>query len=117
MTGVAEEMRGLAEELARGREGLDLSLESLTARERTLLKQQIVDGLTIDDLALLYRVHRATCARWLQSAREQLLSRTRRAFMSRARINSEECESIMRLVRSQLDVSLHRQLKEGAEAG
>ncbi|MFO0714081.1 MAG: hypothetical protein U0353_29760 [Sandaracinus sp.] len=30
MTGVAEEMRGLAEELARGREGLDVSLESLT---------------------------------------------------------------------------------------
>ena len=89
------------------------ALESLHARERTLLKQQIVDGLGIDELGALYQVHRATAARWVQSAREKLLTRTRRAFMLNARISSEECESIMRLVRSQLDVSLHRRLGAG----
>ncbi len=89
------------------------ALESLHARERTLLKQQIVDGLGIDELGSLYRVHRATAARWVQSAREKLLTRTRRAFMLNARISSDECESIMRLVRSQLDVSLHRRLGAG----
>ena len=86
------------------------ALESLQARERTLLKQQIVDGLGIDELGALYQVHRATAARWVASAREKLLSRTRRTFMLRARITSDECESIMRLVKSQLDVSLHRRL-------
>lgn len=86
------------------------ALESLEARERTLLKQQIVDGLGIDELGALYDVHRATAARWVAGAREKLLSRTRRSFMLRARISSEECESIMRMVRSQLDVSLHRRL-------
>lgn len=89
------------------------ALESLHARERTLLKQQIVDGLGIDELGSLYQVHRATAARWVQSAREKLLTRTRRAFMLNARISSDECESIMRLVRSQLDVSLHRRLGAG----
>ncbi|CAN5915659.1 hypothetical protein BH11MYX4_BH11MYX4_39260 [soil metagenome] len=89
------------------------ALESLHARERTLLKQQIVDGLGIDELGALYQVHRATAARWVQSAREKLLTRTRRAFMLNARISSDECESIMRLVRSQLDVSLHRRLGAG----
>jgi RNA polymerase sigma-70 factor (ECF subfamily) len=86
------------------------ALESLLPRERTLLKQQIVDGLGIDELGALYQVHRATAARWMQSAREKLLTRTRRTFMLNARISSDECESIMRMVRSQLDVSLHRRL-------
>jgi RNA polymerase sigma-70 factor, ECF subfamily len=86
------------------------ALDSLEPRERTLLKQQLVDGLGIDELGSLYEVHRATAARWLQAAREKLLIRTRRTFMLEARISSEECESIMRLVRSQLDVSLQRRL-------
>lgn len=89
------------------------ALESLLPRERTLLKQQIVDGLGIDELGALYQVHRATAARWVQSAREKLLSRTRRTFMLNARISSDECESIMRMVRSQLDISLHRRLGSG----
>lgn len=89
------------------------ALDSLDAKERTLLKQQIVDGLSIDELGALYQVHRATAARWVQSAREKLLGRTRRTFMLNARISSDECESIMRLVRSQLDVSLHRRLGAG----
>jgi RNA polymerase sigma-70 factor, ECF subfamily len=86
------------------------ALESLLPRERLLLKQQIVDGLGIDELGALYQVHRATAARWVQSAREKLLTRTRRTFMLNARISSDECESIMRMVRSQLDMSLHRRL-------
>jgi RNA polymerase sigma-70 factor, ECF subfamily len=89
------------------------ALESLQGRERTLLKQQIVDGLGIDELGALYEVHRATAARWVAAAREKLLLRTRRTFMMRARISSDECESIMRMVRSQLDVSLHRRLGAG----
>ena len=89
------------------------ALESLLPRERTLLKQQVVDGLGIDELGALYQIHRATAARWVQSAREKLLTRTRRTFMVNARISSDECESIMRMVRSQLDMSLHRRLGSG----
>ncbi len=90
------------------------ALESLNERERMLLKQQIVDGLNVDEIGVVYHVHRATAARWVASAREKLLVRTRRTFMLRARISSEECESVMRLVRSQLDISLHRRLASGA---
>lgn len=89
------------------------ALDSLNSRERTLLKQQIVDGLGIDEIGALYEVHRATAARWLAAAREKLLLRTRRTFMVRARLSGDECESVMRMVRSQLDVSLHRRLASG----
>lgn len=86
------------------------ALASLTPKERVMLKQQVVDGLTIDDLARLHGVHRATCARWAQHAREKLLTRTRRLFMLRARLTSDECASVFRMVRSQLDLSVHRHL-------
>lgn len=94
------------------RDAFQEALDSLHPKERLLLKQQIVDSLGIDELGALYQVHRATAARWVASAREKLLGRTRRTFMMRARITSDECESIMRMVRSQLDVSLHRRLAE-----
>jgi RNA polymerase sigma-70 factor, ECF subfamily len=84
------------------------ALDSLQPRERTLLKQQVVDGLGIDEIGALYSVHRATAARWQQAAREKLLVRTRRIFLVRTGIATDECESIMRMVRSQLDLSLQR---------
>jgi len=90
------------------------ALDSLLPKERLLLKQQIVDGLGVDELGAVYQVHRATAARWAASAREKLLARTRRTFMLQARVSSDECESIMRLVRSQLDVSIRRRLASGA---
>jgi RNA polymerase sigma-70 factor (ECF subfamily) len=37
------------------------ALVALTPRERTLLRQHYIDGLTIDALSRLYQVHRSTC--------------------------------------------------------
>lgn len=87
------------------------ALDSLTDREKNVLRQHVVDELSIDDLGKLYDVHRATAARWLASARETLLARTRTAFMERARVSGAECESVLRLVQSQLDATIRRRLE------
>lgn len=87
-----------------------LALDELPSKDRLLLKQHTVDGLSIDELSRLHSAHRATCARWLASAREELLKQTRKHFISRARISEGECESVLRLVRSQLDLSIKRRL-------
>jgi RNA polymerase sigma-70 factor (ECF subfamily) len=92
------------------RASFDAALEGLDARDRTLLRQHFVDGLAIDDLAPLYKVHRATVARWVQRSRDRLLDETRRQFMQRARINARECESVLRMVRSRIDVTLGKLL-------
>jgi RNA polymerase sigma-70 factor (ECF subfamily) len=81
------------------------ALASLTARERNLLAQHYLDGLSIDEIGLIYGVHRATIARWLARARTDLLKRTRSALMRRLRIDRSGFESIMRLIESQLPVS------------
>jgi RNA polymerase sigma-70 factor (ECF subfamily) len=84
----------------------DAALRSLPAREQTLLRQHVIDGLTIDQLGALYHVHRATAARNLERARQAVLAATRQQMMGRLRVRPSELDSILRLIRSKLEVSL-----------
>lgn len=82
------------------------ALRTLPAREQNLLRQHHLDGLSIDRLGALYRVHRATAARWLQRAQDALLTRTKQTLMEQMKVGRSECESIIRLVQSQLHLTL-----------
>ncbi len=79
---------------------------TLTERQRNLLRQQYIDGLTIDGLAALYGVHRATSARWIAQARQTLLDETRRLLTDLLGTSVEDVDSIIRMVRSQIDISI-----------
>lgn len=91
------------------------ALDGLEDREKNLLRQHVVDGVAIDALGTLYGVHRATAARWLSRARENLLRRTREQFMARARVSRAECASILRMVQSNLDATIRRRLEATPE--
>src|SRR5262249_11414254 len=74
------------------------SFAALEVRQRNLLRQHILDELTIDDLAGLYRVHRATCARWLAQARAELSRGTRKRLARALGVASEELDSVLRFL-------------------
>jgi RNA polymerase sigma-70 factor, ECF subfamily len=93
------------------RVAFDQAVAQLGARERTLLRQHHIDGLTVDALAGLYRVHRATAARWVARARALLLEGIRARLIERLHLSQGELDSFFRLVRSQIDVSLHEILR------
>lgn len=93
---------------------LQRALESLTVRQRNVLRQQFLDGLSIDDLGRLYRVHRATAARWAQEARSALLEATRRILDERLALTDSEFRSMVRLVISQLEIRLESDLEVSA---
>lgn len=78
----------------------------LGERERNVLRQYHIDGLTIDQLAGLYQVNRATTARWVAAARLAIVSRTRKQLVDHGGIAASEVDSIIQLVRSQLEVSV-----------
>lgn len=88
------------------------ALESLDSRERALLKHHYLDELNIDQIGALYRVHRATAARWLATARDTLLERTRDGLMRRLKVDRSECASIMRLIESRLGFTFRSLLNE-----
>jgi RNA polymerase sigma-70 factor (ECF subfamily) len=103
-------------ELYRGEfnEAFSAAVAGLAPRERTLLRYHLVDGLSIDKLAAVYGVHRSTAARQLASVRAELAASTQRLLMEKLRIDKGEVASIIRLVMSQLDVSVRRLLGESA---
>lgn len=88
------------------------AITELGAEDRTLLRQQIVDGLSIDEIGAAFGVHRATAARWLQRARGALVSATRGRLAARLKVPMEEIDSVIRLVQSQLDASVVRYLRD-----
>ncbi|HEY3807569.1 MAG TPA: hypothetical protein VGL61_33435 [Kofleriaceae bacterium] len=89
---------------------------ALEVRQRNLLRQHILDELTIDDLAKLYRVHRATCARWLSDARADLGKQTRKRLVSALGTPGEELESLLRFLDSDIELSISRILGSGSGA-
>lgn len=92
------------------------ALSGLAPRQRALLRYQLVDGLSIDDLGVIYGVHRATAARWLEKVRVDLLDGTRERLIRGIKVGPAELDSIMQLIQSQLDVSIQRILETDPES-
>jgi RNA polymerase sigma-70 factor, ECF subfamily len=86
------------------------SLARLDDRKRILLKLHLGERMSIDHLGAMYGVSRATTARWLAAARESLVTGARDEIRARLKLSDSECDSIVALVRSELDVSIMRHL-------
>jgi RNA polymerase sigma-70 factor (ECF subfamily) len=82
------------------------AIAALPERPRELLRNYYVDGLTIDELAERDGIHRATAARRIQSARMLVLAHVRERAAVRLGIPAEDIDSVIRLVASQLEISL-----------
>jgi RNA polymerase sigma-70 factor (ECF subfamily) len=80
----------------------------LPTRERSLLRYAFSDGLSLEQIAALYGVHRTTAIRWMGRARRGLEAKLRRSLMRRLRISPDEFESVLRLIRSRIELSLSR---------
>ncbi len=93
----------------------EAAVDELTARERSLLRQSIVYHSTVDQVATIYQVHRATAARWVSKAREQLGNKTRAHLRTRLSLSEDQFESIVRLIESQMDLSMERLLATQAD--
>ncbi|QRN97727.1 sigma-70 family RNA polymerase sigma factor [Archangium violaceum] len=87
------------------------ALDTLTDQELNILRLHFVGGATQEQLGKLYNVHRITMARWLTHARTRLLLATQRELQSLLKVEAEELNDILELVRSQLAITLTRALQ------
>lgn len=85
---------------------LRASFESLTPRQRNVLRQRFLHGLPAEKLAAVYDVHRATAFRWLETARDDLLAGLRRHLMQQLQLSGRGLDSLMADLGSRLDVSI-----------
>jgi RNA polymerase sigma-70 factor (ECF subfamily) len=86
------------------------SLIGLSEGSRALLRYSLLDGWSIDRIAALYGVHRATAARRIAAARTELGDAIRIELSQRLSIEVDEVDSVIRLVQSRIDASLERLL-------
>jgi RNA polymerase sigma-70 factor (ECF subfamily) len=82
------------------------ALPRLEPTERNLLRHAVVDELGIDALAERLGVHRVTAARRLAAARERLGLLIRGELGVRLQASGQDLESILRLVRSRIQVTI-----------
>jgi RNA polymerase sigma-70 factor (ECF subfamily) len=111
-TGAAETMLDAEHHREAFREALQEALAMLTAREKTILRLHFLDGMNIDALGTLFQVHRATVARWLVSIRTRVLADVRGRLSLDIGASTSEAQSLVRLLRSEVQVSIQRILGE-----
>ena len=85
-------------------------LAGLDESGRTILRLHYIDGLTMDQLARLYKTQRSTIARRVAEAREKILEATESLLRDENRLSPSAVASVIRQAKSRLDVTITRLL-------
>ena len=92
-------------------EALRQVLSKLEPTERNMLAMHYLDGLSSDAVARLLRVDGSTVRRRLNKLRDRILEECRALLGLRLRVSDESCDSLIDVLRSDLDVSIARLLR------
>jgi RNA polymerase sigma-70 factor (ECF subfamily) len=90
--------------------GFTTAVATLPRRDRNLLRLHLLGGVTLEQLAQMYGVHRATVVRWLATARATLFDATRDHVAAALGAPSDELDQMFELVRSRVELSVERLL-------
>jgi RNA polymerase sigma-70 factor, ECF subfamily len=87
------------------------AVAALEPSDRLVLKQHLVERLTIDQIGALYHLHRATAARRVAKARDTLLAGVRVRLARRLGLTVDSLAAAFDLLASRLDASVERVLR------
>jgi RNA polymerase sigma-70 factor, ECF subfamily len=90
------------------------AVAELPARDRGVLRAMIIDDRSINEIAAVYGIHRVTASRWVSEIRHALLSGTRAHLRRQLALDESSLDSAIRLIDTNLEVSLHRLLGDAA---
>ncbi len=82
------------------------AIHTLDDRQKNLIRLHYGDGVGVERLGQMYRVHFSTISRWLASARDKLFDETRAAVRAELGVDNREFEEVMELVQSKLDLTI-----------
>jgi RNA polymerase sigma-70 factor (ECF subfamily) len=85
-------------------------LNGLEKRARLVLKLYLVGGMSLAAIGKTFGVTQQTVSRWLAETRDGILTGVQLRLADRLKIAREDLPSIVRLVGSQLDISISRLL-------
>jgi RNA polymerase sigma-70 factor (ECF subfamily) len=99
------------------RAAFQIAFRALSAEERNLIRFNFIDGLNIEQIGAMQRVHRSTVARRIARIRQELFDGTKAALRDKFRLSTSELNSLLRLVKSDFDVSIQEALREPRTSG
>lgn len=88
------------------------ALGALDGRSRNVLRLSYVDRLSIDQIGTMYGTHRATAARWLNAAREELMKETRARLAQKLKLTQSDLNSLLGALQSNFEISINRILRD-----
>jgi RNA polymerase sigma-70 factor, ECF subfamily len=97
--------------------GFTAAISALDRRDRNLLRLHLLGGVTLEALAQMYGVHRATVVRWLAAARGAVLEATRAHVGDKLGAPADELDEMFELVRSRVELSVERLLASVERSG
>lgn len=90
--------------------GFAHAVAAASRRDRNLLRLHFLGGVTLEQLAEMYGVHRATIVRWLAAARAAVFDATREHVAGEIAAPAEELDEMFELVKSRIELSVERLL-------
>lgn len=97
------------------RQALAGAFAGLPKEQRQAMRLHYGGGLSGQAIARMLGVDRSTVVRWLASARAALMRETRRRLQDRLRLPQAEMDSLIAVLRSQLELSLGHMLARSQE--
>lgn len=91
-------------------DGFAHAVAAASRRDRNLLRLHFLGGVTLEQLAQMYGVHRATIVRWLAAAREGVFGATRAYVAGKLAAPEDELDEMFDLVNSRIELSVERLL-------
>jgi RNA polymerase sigma-70 factor, ECF subfamily len=92
------------------RAALEAGFRTLSTRERVLMRLHFLDGLGVEAIGTMYRVHRATAARWLVGIRNQLFEHARSHLFAEHGLQTSDLRSLYRALQRDLHLTISRLL-------
>jgi RNA polymerase sigma-70 factor (ECF subfamily) len=89
------------------RAALHRAMTAIPKDARNLLRQHYLDRMSLEAVAQVHRVHRATAARWLSEARRHVLDKTKEELTLALELHPSEVDSILSFVRRQSSFGDH----------
>ncbi|MFK7999575.1 MAG: sigma-70 family RNA polymerase sigma factor [Polyangiales bacterium] len=99
------------------RESFAAAVQTLDPRERNMLRLHFLQKVTLQQLASMYGIHRATVVRQLAAIREKIAKGTRSGLKSHGAVGATDLESIVDLLKSRFDVSVEGLLASMSDHG
>jgi RNA polymerase sigma-70 factor, ECF subfamily len=90
---------------------VEVALGALDERDKAVLRMNMLDGLSIDVIAKVYRVHRASVARWLVAIRRRVLDVVQQRLAVELSATTGTVRSLVALLGDDVRVSVRRLLQ------